>query len=724
MILIGAVAALHILSAPDSQAVPSHALVTPLVRRIAATTQLAAQEYRIGVVGGRVVAAAEVEEARLFLVEARRSADQLPGAAAARAGRELDEVLALVARSGPPDTVAARVRALAEGLAGELHVELDEIPEQAPRLARGAEVFRSRCAACHGSLGAGDGPQAAGLSPRPANLADRAALADVTPLDFYRRVTFGVVGTAMPAFEAELSAEDRWAVAAYATLLRLPPAAGDVPPALTVYPTTARMSDIALAGALGGRTDDPATLARVAAVRSLQPAEGGTADAVIGRVRTQVDEAIALAGQGRFPDASARAFDAYMTFERVERDVRAKAPALAGDLETAFASLRTRSAGGATVAELQGIRATLLAGLEKAERVLGDSLSPLNLFVQSFVLLVREGLEAILILGALLTFLVKTGAQERKRDIHVGVGAALGASVVTAVLLETVVQLTPGKRESVEGGTMLVAAAVLFYVSYWLISKMEVARWTQFVKSRVQDAVTSGSALALASAAFLAVYREGFETVLFYKALFVSGGPGATVLPVALGMVAGAVVLGIVYWAMNRFGVKLPLKPFFGVTGAFLYYMAFVFAGRGVAEVQEGGLIGTTVLPWAPRIPALGVYPTLESLLAQGLLAGLFVGALLWTFVIRPRRERLAVTPVLVPGPVEAARAAAREGIARASVDPETVVGEAEPAAAGQRELIRSLERMEADLAAVRAEVERMRDQLAKQADRPGSGRR
>ena len=203
--------------------------------------------------------------------------------------------------------------------------------------------------------------------------------------------------------------------------------------------------------------------------------------------------------------------------------------------------------------------------LDRAATVLGEGLSPLNLFVQSFVIMLREGLEAILIVGALMTFLAKMGAADRRRHVHAGILAAIVASLLTALALETVFQLSPAHQEALEGATMVLATAVLFYVSYWLLSKMEVVKWTHFVKSKVQDAVTNGSALALASAAFLAVYREGFETVLFYKALFISAGPRRRAAPVAGGMLAGVVVLVGVYVAMNRFGVRLPLKPFFAV---------------------------------------------------------------------------------------------------------------------------------------------------------------
>lgn len=672
----------------------------PLVRRIASTTALAAQEYRLGVQHGRIVAEPEVEEARLFLEEAKRSALLLPEPARAEAVANLERMLAVVQRTGPADSLAAGANALAEALATRFGVTLDEVPALAPSLARGAALYRAQCASCHGALGAGDGPAAAGLDPRPARLDDAAALREASVLDFYRRISIGVAGTAMPAFEAKLGADDRWALAAYATLLRLPAAAGEVPAAMAVFPAVARLSDDSIAAMLGV-AGQPGALARVAAVRSVQAAEGdgGGHAAVFAEVRRTIDDAVARGRDGDAATASSTAFDAYMAFERVEPAVRAREPGLATDLEAAFAALRTRLAGGATPAEVQALRGTLLGRLELAERAIADRPAAGSLALQSFVLLVREGLEAILIVGALLTFLVRTGAGERRRDIHIGVAAALVVSVLTAVALETVFRISPARREALEGITMLAATGVLFYVSYWLLSKMEVAKWTQFVRSRVSEAVTSGSALALASASFLAVYREGFETVLFYKALWASGGAGAS-LPIVAGMAGGTVVLVAVYYAINRFGVRLPLKPFFAVTGTFLYYMAFVFAGKGVAELQEGGVLPTTVLQGVPRWPALGIYPTAESLVAQGVLVALALGALAWVFVLEPRRRR-SVAPAAM-GPAAPAEEAPTVGaVAAAQFDPHA------------RELLRSLERMAADLAALRNDVERLRELVA-----------
>ncbi|HEU4682318.1 MAG TPA: FTR1 family protein [Gemmatimonadales bacterium] len=631
------------------QAVPTSDLI-PVVRRLAAMAQLAAQEYRVGILDGRIVSEAEVEEARLFLQESRRAAALLPEDIGPELVLGLDSLILLVERTAAPDTVDAGVLRLTTAASSRLGITLDEIPSRPPSLARGAEVYQTNCASCHGTLGGGDGPAGLGLDPRPADLTNATALADQSPLDYYRRITMGVIGTAMPAFELRLPPHDRWAVALYASLLRLPPPSGDIPTDLHAFATTGRMSDAELLKAFRARDTSGATLARVAAVRSFQADMSASATShVFSEVRAQLESTYVLA---RMSDSSAgtKAFDAYMTFEQVERGLRAKNPGLAAKLESSFAALRGLIAEGSSDANIEEVRKRLTLDLERAERTLGDDLSPASLFLQSLVILVREGLEAILIVGALMTFLVKLGASERKRDINIGVAAAVGASLLTALALETVFHLTPAKQEALEGATMMLAMAMLFYVSYWLFSKMEVVKWNHFVKSKVHNALTSGSSLALASAAFLAVYREGFETVLFYKALYLSGG-GGTGMPILGGMVAGTLVLVGVYIAISRFGVRLPLKPFFGVTSALLYYMAFVFAGKGVVELQESGLLPTTMISWAPRVPVLGIYPTIESLLVQGVLLVLLLGALVWTFGIQPRRQQYAVEPAPMPRP-------------------------------------------------------------------------
>lgn len=676
-------------------------------RRIAASVHLAAQEYRNGVAGGRIIAPAEVDEARLFLTEARRTAGVLPARIAAGTIADIDRVLELLAQVAAPDSVAASARRAADHLAVALGAALDEIPDRTPSLTHGGEVFHRDCSGCHGALGHGDGVGARALNPPPADLTIARALAGVTPLEFYQRVTIGVAGTAMPAFETRLSPADRWSVALYASTLRQAVPAGDVPAGLRAFPTVAVMTDSGVLAALGPE----ASLARLAAVRAFQPSrdERPASAAAFTAVRAKIQQAIGLANAGQHEQAANTAFDAYLEFEKVETGVRAKNADLATRLEAEFATLRTRAAGGAAPTELTGVERDLFASLEEAERVVSDRMLPLNLFVQSLVIILREGLEAILIIGALIAFLMKADAGHRKRDIHIGVGAAVAMSLLTAVLLETVFVLSPAHREALEGATMIVAVGVLFYVSYWLLSKMEVAKWTAFVKQRLAVAVTGGSAFALASAAFLAVYREGFETVLFYKALFVEGGAlGDTFVPVTAGIAVGGLALALVYIAINRWGVRLPLKPFFGITSAFLYYMAFVFAGKGIAELQDGGVVPNTILLGWPRLAALGIYPTVESMLAQGVMALLAGAALAWIFGVQHRRDAL-VFAVKAQSP-----SFASVEDRKPNADPSLWLRTGSPGAASrspepEATVSRSLERMEADLDALKSEVERLR---------------
>ncbi len=657
-------------------------------RRLAATASLAAAEYRLGVRDGRIVAEPEVEETRLFLAEARANAERLPAGYAERTSAAVDRLLGLVERVADPDSLDRGVAELVERLGRDLGVALDGIPAEPPSISRGREVYQSVCSSCHGASGRGDGPAAGSLNPRASDLADAAAMLASSPLDFYRRVTVGTAGTAMASFEHALSTADRWAVALYASTLRLPrPTARGLPDSLRGFAATARMSDAELLAALG----PGATLGDVAAVRVLPGERWLSTAGVFGKVRRELDSAYTMARGGHAVEARALAMDAYVTFERIERELRVKDPALTADIEAAFSTLRTRAGSGASPEQLAGIRSQLAGALERAERTIGDRVSGLTLLFQAFVILVREGLEAILVIGALMAFLVRTGNAHRRRDIHLGVGVAIGLSLLTAAAIETVFALSRQHQEALEGGVMLLATATLFYVSYWLLSKMEVAKWTRFVRSRMEQALTRGSALALASVAFLAVYREGFETVLFYKALAVSGtGTGASWLHMAVGVLAGAAVLAVVYVLINRFGIRLPLKPLFGITGTLLYYMAFVFAGKGIAELQESGTVALTPVAWAPRIPALGIYPTRESLLVQAILLGLAAIGLLWVFGIEPWRRRRRSPADVLPEEPAARRRTGPPG----------------------RELLRSIDRIEADLAEVRSELERMRERV------------
>jgi high-affinity iron transporter len=204
------------------------------------------------------------------------------------------------------------------------------------------------------------------------------------------------------------------------------------------------------------------------------------------------------------------------------------------------------------------------------------------------------------------------------------------ASLATAVVLKTLLGAMPASRSLVEAITMLVAVAVLFSVSYWLISKVEAAKWQKFIREKVTSALEHGGGKALTLVAFLAVYREGAETALFYQALF-NSGPNVG-LPLALGILVGLAVLAVIFTLFYRYGVRIPMRPFFAVTSILLYYMAFVFMGKGIRELQEANVMPITVVPGAPHIDAMGIYPSVETLAAQGILILLLIFATVRTF--------------------------------------------------------------------------------------------
>jgi high-affinity iron transporter len=502
----------------------------------------------------------------------------------------------LLASLAPADSVASHAGALERRLEAALGSALVDRPSREPSLSAGARLYASRCVQCHGTAGHGDGPAAAGLAPPPADLTLPAATARAAPLDYYRRLTYGVPGTAMPAFETALSRDDRWDAIAYVLSL----------------------SD---------------TLAR-------RTASG--ADAVrFGTVRATLGAAMEQARRGERDSAADRVLDAYLEFEGVEGKVRIADAGLASRAERRFAALREAAQSG--VPPLDARYRELSGTLDSAEVALGRSHTGAGLLAESFLLIVREGFEAILIVAAIMAVVLRSGTAHQRRSVRWGVALALAASLATAALLEWLLEGGAAQREALEGGVMLLAAGVLFYVSYWLISKVEVATWQRFVREKIERAAASGSSLALASVAFLAVYREGFETVLFYKALYVSGGAGGAA-PITLGLASGCVALLAVYVGIEKFGIRIPLRPFFAVTGAILLFMAFVFAGTGIKELQEGALIPSTLVPGAPRSEFLGLYPTVQSLAVQGLIvASLLVAAIWW--LARRRQARMASGP-------------------------------------------------------------------------------
>ena len=257
--------------------------------------------------------------------------------------------------------------------------------------------------------------------------------------------------------------------------------------------------------------------------------------------------------------------------------------------------------------------------LQKATNMLqGESQSDWQMCIYSLLIILREGLEALLIVAAIVTYLIKNNHQDKLPVIRQSVYVALVASIVTAVIFQLVFTANSGEnRELLEGFTMMFAVVMLFMMSYWLLSKVEAENWKRYLEGKLSTALTTGSLIGLWLTSFLAVYREGAETVLFYYALVSDAKSAVSFFYLFAGFVIGVLALVVCYFIMRYSVVKLPLKPFFMFTGSFMYLMAFVFAGKSVLELIEGKLFEPTLLSGFPEISWLGIYPYVETLTPQ-----------------------------------------------------------------------------------------------------------
>ncbi|KXS37216.1 MAG: high-affinity iron transporter [Candidatus Frackibacter sp. T328-2] len=349
---------------------------------------------------------------------------------------------------------------------------------------------------------------------------------------------------------------------------------------------------------------------------------------VVNDVEIRVNEGLNHYADGNLKAAKESITDAYFgPFEGEEMEqaiLKNIGSRNAFKVEYMFTQIKKLMDKGAPQQEIQRMATMLIKELKAYATQLDkvaprEEKSPFSQFVYSFLIIVREGFEAILIIGAIIAYLIKSGNKDKVKAVHGSTGLAILASIITAILLQFVFKISGVGQEILEGVTMLLAMVVLFSVSFWLISKVEAKKWEEYIQGKVEDSLTTGNSFALWSAVFLAVYREGAETVLFYQALIADADKSSYGM-IGLGFLVGCVALVAIYLIVRYGSVKLPLKPFFIGTSTLLYYLAFVFAGEGIRELQEAGVVGLGKVEAVPTIGWLGIYPTWQSLALQAIL--------------------------------------------------------------------------------------------------------
>jgi high-affinity iron transporter len=304
--------------------------------------------------------------------------------------------------------------------------------------------------------------------------------------------------------------------------------------------------------------------------------------------------------------------------------------------EYQFALIKKSMTASKSPAEVKKEINTLCAFLrEDANKLDGKGESALSVFLASLLIITREGFEAIIIVGAILAYLRRSGRQEKARIVYGGVLIAIAASIAMAFVLTYF--LSGAKQEIIEGFTMLAAVAVLFYVSNWMISKSQSKAWAQYIESKARSSVEGEGIFSLAFASFLAVFREGAETILFYKAQLANVSTYFNM--VWFGLAAGVVALVIIYMLIHFLSLKIPIKPFFIGTSILLFIMALSFTGSAIKELQEGNLVGVTPVGGVQSVDLLGIYPTMETLAAQLIL--LAIAAFVFAVYIVRRKKHV-----------------------------------------------------------------------------------
>ena len=345
--------------------------------------------------------------------------------------------------------------------------------------------------------------------------------------------------------------------------------------------------------------------------------------------------------------AYASARSAYLdSYEYVEIPLRAIAPDFTFEVEYQFATLRNQINDGVPIEDIATTIISIERSLDESERLVSGTgtVAPMIAFISSFSIIFREGLEAVLILGAIITYLEASRNHKFKKYVHYGIGLAIGATAVTWVIASYIIEISGANRELIEAIAALSATAVLFYVSFWILNKIEHKRWMEFVKAKVFQASAAGGTSVFIMLSFFTVYREGFETVLFYQAMF--SFAKYMEFYVGLGFILGIVSLLGIYFGFRKLGKRLPLRALFGLTMGIGAYLSIAFLGNAIREFQVLDYIPyTSMLGTIPRLDInvatmTGIYPTLETTVGQIVLLSVYLVASLYVLVLRPKRQK------------------------------------------------------------------------------------
>ncbi len=575
-------------------------------------------DYRGAVRGGEVISPPEFAEMTEFAATAHAMIAALPASGAkADLQRRAAGLQELIADKAPEGTVATTARALAADLIKAYPVTL--APVKPPDFARGRALFTQNCMSCHGANGDGKGPAALGLVPPPTAFTDQSRARERSVFALNQVIEQGLPHTAMVSF-AGLPPQDRWDLALYVSAFAYPESIADEGRRIWQGDATLRaginleklvgLTPASLGNEIGQARADAVT----AYLRRHPDIVQESTTGPLTLASTRLDEVLTAYANGSRKAAADLALSAYLDgFEPIEPILAVRNNALKIHIEDAMAALRASIAKGVPPDELRGQVNTLDALFAQAETALGrHEASGGSSFFGAFTILLREGVEAILIVVAMIAFLRKVERKDALPYVHGGWIVALVAGVLTWGVGTYLIGISGASRELTEGFGSILAAIILLWVGIWMHRKSNAQAWQCYVCAQMTHALKRRSAWLLFGLSFIVVYREVFETILFYAAIW-NHGNGAAVLA---GGATAVLTLLAVAAVMLRYGRVLPIGRFFAYSSGLMALLAVVLTGKGVAALQEAGYLPVHPLAGFPRIEILGLFPTREGIIA------------------------------------------------------------------------------------------------------------
>ncbi|HCD90054.1 MAG TPA: iron permease [Algoriphagus sp.] len=522
--------------------------------------------------------------------------------------------------------------------------DLKTAPLVWPNLENGKSLYVQHCTPCHGENGGGDGKLAAGLKPAPTNFLNANLMQEISPFQAYNTIKLGVEGTAMQSF-ATLSDKEIWDLAFYIKALRFTPQADqnselqqkfDQANNTVNLEEVATLSDVELIKRLSN--DDSAdNELLLTALRTQSPGDNAQKYS-LDKARNYLKSALQNYTSGSYSSAREDALAAYLEgIEPSEARLKANAPTFTASLEQQMFKIRE-------VIEKKGDKAQVekeidngLAMLRQAEEMMQDKkLNYWLSFALSASIMLREGLEAFLILALILALIRSSRLKKALPWVHGGWITAILLGVAGWFFSDWVIGISGKNREIMEGMISLVAVIVLAFVGFWLHDHSHAKNWKKFIEEKISKQLKKDKMFGIAFFSFMVVFREAFESILFLQAISLETQP-AHQSSIGLGVLAAFVMISLFAILFVRYSKKIPVRQLFRYSAWAITLLALILIGKGVHSIQEAGWLSVTGFPVSVSVDWLGIYPTIETISAQVVLLLL----MLLLYYLSYRRVRL-----------------------------------------------------------------------------------